>query len=88
MHYNEYVKAEMELRGQLARRDRRMSLVRETFFYAGPMALVLAIADALPWSFDSRPLRRLGFILFWAVTMAFWQLSRVRGASEGRAPVV
>ena len=88
MNYSEYVKAEMELKGQLARRDRRMYLVRETIFYAGAMALVLAIADALPWSIASgRPVLRLGFILFWAVAMAFWQLSRVRAASEGRQPV-
>ena len=88
MNYNEYVKAEMELKGQLARRDRRMYLVRETLFYAGAMALVLVITDATPWSFASeRPIWRLGFILFWAVAMAFWQLSRVRESStQARHP--
>ena len=36
MNYNEYVKAEMELKGQLARRDRRMYLIRETNFMRAP----------------------------------------------------
>ena len=81
MNYNEYVKAELELKGQLARRDRRMYLVRETLFYAGAMALVLTISDATPWPLgDQRPLARPVFILAWAVAMAWWQFRRVRSS--------
>ena len=58
MNYNEYVKAEMELKGQLARRDRRMYLIRETIFYAGAMALVMVIRTPCPG--HSRPIVRCG----------------------------
>ena len=87
MNYSEYVKAEQELKGQLARRDRRMYLVRETVFYAGAMALVLTLSDATPWPLgDQRPLARLVFIVLWAVAMAYWQLRRVRSSVAGTQP--
>ena len=87
MNYTEYVKSEQELKGQLARRDRRMYLVRETVFYAGAMALVLTISDATPWPLgDQRPLARLVFIALWAVAMAYWQFRRVRATVAGTQP--
>ena len=79
MNYNEYVRLENEAKAPLARRDRRMYMLRETVFWAGIMALVLTIADATPWQLgDDRPLARLAFILVWAVVMAWWQLRRAR----------
>ena len=87
MNYSEYVRAEMSLKAGLARKDRRMYLVRETLLYAGVMALVLTISDATPWPLgDERPLARLGFILIWSVAMAWWQFRRVRTSEAGTQP--
>ena len=44
----------------------------------GPTEIVKRLAERPGW--------RLGFILSWAVAMAFWQLSRVRSA-QGHQPV-
>lgn len=83
MNYNDYVGLENQAKAPLARRDRRMYLLRETISWAGIMALVLTIADATPGKLgDERPIARLAFILAWAVAMAWWQLRRVR-PSEG-----
>jgi len=82
MKYTEYLKVELQLKGQLGRANRRFFLLRETVMYAGVMALVLTIADATPWPLGHEtPLGRLFFILVWSLAMASWELSRVREAN-------
>jgi hypothetical protein len=79
MTYSEYLKLEVQQKGQLLRAHRRFFLLREIFGFAGAMALVLTIADATPWSLGfEKPLARLFFITFWSVAMAWWQMGRSR----------
>lgn len=82
MKYSEYLKLELQLKGQLARADRRLFFVRQTIVYAGVMALMLTIADATPWPLGHEsPSGRLFFILAWSLALAWWELSRIRQAN-------
>jgi hypothetical protein len=81
MKYSEYLKFELQLKGQLSRSNSRFFLFRETIVWAGVMALVLTIAETTPWPLGQEtPLGRLFFILVWSLAMAWWELSRIRQA--------
>lgn len=84
MKHSEYVEHEIQVKGQLARADRRTYLIRETLSWAGIMALVFTIADATPWPLGhERPIARLFIILGSSLAMTWVELSRLRRTRAG-----
>ena len=84
MRYADYVKADAQVRGRLARENPALFLAVEGLRFAAVMALVLVVLDTAPWDLSlgrDAPLYRLAFIALWSVAMAFWMRAKSRGAA-------
>ena len=84
MTFADFRKAETELRARLAQSNPRLFMALEAPRFAAWMALVLVVLDTMPWDLSlwkGEPVKRLLFILTWAVAMAFWQRWQVLRAA-------
>ena len=76
----EYWKDDTHLRARLANANPALFFAIEVPRFAAAMALALVVLDTLPWDlslWNGQPVKRLLFILTWALAMAFWHRAKV-----------
>lgn len=84
----EFRKDDTHLRARLANARPARFIAIEVPRFAAAMALALVALDTLPWDvslWNGQPVKRLLFILTWALAMAFWQRARVTRLANERS---